>query len=111
MASFGGASPRLGSAYEWVKAAIGTRVLSEGEINANNHALWDGAKLAGLHPSLYNLNTYPPGSSPYPVTDKRSAESQLILEALKDTVNPLGMIADADVRRVLFDEKHAATGV
>jgi choline dehydrogenase-like flavoprotein len=102
---------QLASAYEWVKSAIGTRVLSEGEINANNHTLWDGARLAGLHPSLYNLNTYPPGSSPYPVTDKRSSESQLILGALKDTVNPLSMIADADVRRVLFDENHTATGV
>jgi hypothetical protein len=102
---------QLTSAYEWVKTAIGTRVLSEGEINANNRALWDGAKLSGLHPSLYDLNTYPPGNSPYPVTDKRSSESELILEALKDLANPLGLIPDADVRRVLFDERHAATGV
>jgi choline dehydrogenase-like flavoprotein len=102
---------QLGSAYEWVKAAIGTRVLSESEINVNNRALWDGAKLAGLHPSLYDLNTYPPGRSPYPVTDKRSSESELVLEALQDTVNPLGMIADADVRRVLFDENRRAIGV
>jgi|ERR1700728_2903736 len=102
---------QLGSAYEWVKSVIGTRVLSEGEINPNNRALWEGAKLAGLHPSLYNLNTYPPGRSPFPVTDKRSAESQLILEALTDAVNPLAMIADADVRRVLFDTNHTATGV
>jgi hypothetical protein len=102
---------QLASAYEWVKSAIGTRILSESEINPNNHALWDGAKLAGLHPSLYDLNTYPPGASPYPVTDKRSSESQLVLEALTDTANPLSMLADADVRRVLFDENHAATGV
>jgi choline dehydrogenase-like flavoprotein len=102
---------QLGSAYEWVKSAVGTRVLSEGEINVNNRALWDGAKLAGLHPSLYDLNTYPPGNSPYSVTDKRSSESQLILEALKDPVNPLGMVPDADVRRVLFDENRRATGV
>ena len=102
---------QLRTAYEWVKSAIGTRILSEGEINANNHALWDGAKLAGLHPSLYNLNTYPPSHSPSPVTDKRSAESQLVIEALQDAANPLGMIADADVRRVLFDQNHTATGV
>ncbi len=103
--------PQLAAAYEWVKHAIGTRVLSETEINANNHALWDGAKLAGLHPSLYNLNTYAPGSSPSPVTDKRSAEGQLMIEALQDASNPLGIVVDADVRKVVFDEKHAATGV
>ena len=103
--------PQLASAYEWVKGAIGTRVPSESEINANNRALWDGAKLAGLHPSLYNLNTYAPGSSPSPVTDKRSAEGQLVIEALEDASNPLGLIADADVRRVMFDAEHVATGV
>jgi choline dehydrogenase-like flavoprotein len=102
---------QLGSAYEWVKTAVGTRRLSESEINPNNHVLWDGAKKAGLHPSLYDLNTYPPGGSPYPVTDKRSSESQLVIDALKDTGNPLGMIADADVRRVLFDGSRKAVGV
>jgi choline dehydrogenase-like flavoprotein len=102
---------QLASAYEWVKAAIGTRTLSETEINTNNRALWDGAKRAGLHPTLYDLNTYPPGLSPYPVTDKRSAESQLVLESLKDSSNPLGLISDADVRRILFDGRQAATGV
>jgi choline dehydrogenase-like flavoprotein len=102
---------QLASGYEWVKSAIGTRVLSESEININNRALWDGSKLAGRHPSLYDLNTYPPGTSPYPVTDKRSAQSQLVIEALNDPVNPLGMIADADVRRVLFDGNRRAIGV
>jgi choline dehydrogenase-like flavoprotein len=94
----------LASAYKWVKSAIGTRVLSESEINPNNRVLWDGAVRAGLHPKLYDLNTYPPGRSPYPVTDKRSAESQLLIEALQDSRNPLSMIPDADVRRVLFQE-------
>jgi choline dehydrogenase-like flavoprotein len=102
---------QLGNAYEWVKSTIGTRVLSEREINVNNRALWDGAKLAGLHPSLYDLNTYAPGKSPYPVTDKRSSENQLVLEALKDAANPLGMVPDADVRRVLFDKSRRAIGV
>jgi choline dehydrogenase-like flavoprotein len=86
-------------------------MLNESEINFNNRVLWDGAKRAGLHPSLYDLNTYAPGASPYPVTDKRSAESQLLLDALQDPANPLDMIADADVRRVLFDERRQATGV
>jgi len=99
---------QLAEAYEWVKSAIGTRVLSESEINPNNRTLWDGAKLAGLHPKLYDLNTYPPGHSPYPVTDKRSAESQLVIQALQDDRNPLSLIPDADVRRVIFEEGSGA---
>ena len=105
---------QLEAAYTWVKAEIGTRVLSESEINTNNHTLWDGAKLAGLHPKLYDLNTYPPGRSPYPVTDKRSAASELLMSALTDKQNPLSMIPDADVQRVLFEERDgvkAAVGV
>jgi choline dehydrogenase-like flavoprotein len=94
----------LAKAYEWVKTAIGTRMLSESEINTNNHILWDGALASKLHPKLYDLNTYPPGQSPYPVTDKRSSATELILKALTDTDNPLSMLPDADVRRVLFDE-------
>ena len=94
----------LAREYEWVKRSIGTRPLTEKEINSNNRALWDGARLSGLHPKLYSLNTYPPGASPSPVTDKRSAESQLLIEALEDKTNPLGMIPDADVRRVLFEQ-------
>ena len=94
---------QLDSAYKWVKAAIGTRKLPKSEINANNRVLWDGALREGLHPKLYDLNTYPPGQSPYPVSDKRSSESQLLIEALEDHQNPLSMIPDADVRRVLFD--------
>jgi choline dehydrogenase-like flavoprotein len=104
----------LAREYEWVKQAIGTRSLTESEINANNRALWDGATRSGLHPKLYSLNTYPPGESPSPVTDKRSAESQLLVEALEDTANPLGMLPDADVRRVLFEDDgdtRRATGV
>jgi len=101
----------LAQDYEWVKRKIGTRTLTENEINSNNRALWDGARLSGLHPKLYSLNTYAPGSSPSPVTDKRSAESQLLIEALEDRSNPLGMIPDADVKRVLFEqdgsEQHA----
>src|SRR3984957_1331590 len=94
----------LAHEYEWVKREIGTRTLTEHEINSNNRALWDGARLSGLHPKLYSLNTYTPGSSPSPVTDKRSAESQLLIAALEDKTNPLGMIPDADVRRVLFEQ-------
>jgi hypothetical protein len=95
----------LAKEYAWVRKSIGTRVLQTSEINANNHILWDGAKAEGLHAHLYDLNTYAPGHWPSPVTDKRSAESQLVIEALEDKTNPLGMVPDADVLRVLFDEQ------
>ena len=103
--------PELSRAYAWVKQTIGTRTLSESEINANNRVLWDGAKRAGLHPKLYALNTYPPGQSPYPVTDKRSAETELLLKALQDKTNPLSMVPDAEVRRVLFADDGGAKRV
>ena len=102
----------LERAYDWVKKAIGTRILSEGEINTNNRKLWDGALRSHLHPKLYDLNTYPPGKSPYPVTDKRSAATELIEKALLDANNPLSLLPDAEVRRVLFsDGGWNATGV
>jgi len=94
----------ISAAYDWVKAAIGTRQLSESEINTNNRVLWNGALAEGLHPRLYDLNTWPPGESPSPVTDKRSSESALLMGALMDPANPLSMLPDAEVRRVLFEQ-------
>lgn len=100
--------------YAWVKREVGTRRLSESEINANNRVLWDGAEREGMHPKLYELNTWPPGRWASPVIDKRSAEDALLLEALEDRTNPLGMVPDADVRKVLFernDDGERAVGV
>jgi hypothetical protein len=94
---------QIASAYKWVKNMVGTRAVSDSEINANNDVLWKGAKMAGLRPKLYQLNTYAPGQSPSPVTDKRSAETQFVLKALVDKENPLSMIPDADVQRILFE--------
>jgi hypothetical protein len=94
-------------AYDWVREKIGTRVVPETEINENNRILWDGAKSLGLHPKLYELNTYAPGKSPSPVTDKRSSVSGLLLDAMQDAANPLLVVPDAAVQRVLIDEKGA----
>ncbi|GAC1649778.1 MAG: hypothetical protein NVS9B15_09150 [Acidobacteriaceae bacterium] len=104
----------VAAAYEWVKAHIGTREVPASEMNANNRVLWEGATRAQLHPKLYALNTYPPNTSSSPVTDKRSAESQLLLEAMKDAKNPLSLLSDAEVTKVLFNEvdgKQHAYGV
>jgi len=95
---------QVATAYAWVRKSIGTRELSESEINANNRVLWEGAKLAGMHPKLYSLNTFAPGTSPSPITDKRSALDQLLVEALQDKENSLSVLPNAEVRRVLFAE-------
>ena len=103
---------RLAAAYEWVRNAIGTRTLSEGELNNDNRALWDGASAYGVDPSLYHLNRFPVGDSPSPVDDKLDAARQLIYPAIADSQNPLGLIPDAIVDEVLFDGSGLrATGV
>jgi len=103
---------RLASAYEWVRNTIGTRTLSESELNNDNQALWDGASAYGVDPSLYHLNRFPVGDSPSPVDDKLDAARQLIYPAIADSENPLGIIPDAIVDEVLFDDSGMrATGV
>lgn len=103
---------RLASAYEWVVKTIGTRTLSESELNNDNQALWDGASAYGVDPSLYHLNRFPVGDSPSPVDDKLDAARQLIYPAIADSENPLGLIPDAIVDEVLFDDSGLrATGV
>jgi len=103
---------RLATAYKWVREAIGTRTLSESELNNDNRALWDGASAYGVDPSLYHLNRFPVGDSPSPVDDKLDAARQLIYPAIADSQNPLGLIPDAVVDEVLFDDSGMrATGV
>jgi choline dehydrogenase-like flavoprotein len=103
---------RLADAYEWVRTTIGTRTLSESELNNDNRALWDGASAYGVDPSLYHLNRFPVGDSPSPVNDKLDAARQLIYPAIADSQNPLGLIPDAIVDEVLFDGSGMrATGV
>jgi choline dehydrogenase-like flavoprotein len=97
----------LRSADRWVKDALGTRSPSESEINANNRVLWDGARQRGLHPKLYELNTYPPGAWPTAQGDKRSAVSQLLLPAMRDARNPLAVVPDVRVSRVLITGRTA----
>jgi len=103
---------RLATAYDWVRRTIGTRTLSESELNNDNRALWDGASAYGVDPSLYHLNRFPVGDSPSPVDDKLDAARQLIYPAIADSQNPLGIISDAIVDEILLDESGMrATGV
>lgn len=107
---------RLSAAYAWVRQAIGTRQLSQSELNRDNLALWDGALNFGVSPSLYHLNRFPTDLSPSPVTTKRDAARELLLPAIQNTSNPLSVIPDASVQKVQFgppepDGNVRATGV
>lgn len=97
-------------AYAWVTKKLGTRPVPETEINENNRILWDGAKALGLQPKRYDLNTHAPGAAPSPVSDKRSAVDALLLEAMLDRRNPLALVPDVRVQRVLIGDR-GATGV
>jgi hypothetical protein len=93
---------RIAAAYQWVREVIGTRELSQTELNQDNLALWDGARSYGVDPSLYHLNRFPVGLSPSPVDDKLDAARQLILSAVQDQDNPLSVIPDATVDAIRF---------
>lgn len=97
----------LRAAYAWVRERMGTRTLSEVEINANNRVLWEGAKARGVQPKLYALNRYHPKDSPTPADNKISAVRGLLLESL---AAGLSLVPDAEVVRVLL-EGGRATGV
>lgn len=107
---------RMAAAYQWVRNAIGTREVTQCELNRDNRALWDGAVALGVNPSLYHLNRFPQDLSPSPVTQKRDAARQLVLPAMTDTQNPLSVIPDMVVQEILFtpegsDGSVYATGV
>ena len=102
------------NAYAWVRQRVGTRTPGTSEINPNNQVLWDGARRQGLTPDLYDLNTFPPGAWQSPVSDKRSAVSGFLLQALQQSDNPLQLLPDARVLEILLDRgtpRPRATGV
>jgi hypothetical protein len=93
---------RLAAAYQWVRNAMGTREVTQCELNKDNLVLWDGATELGVNPSLYHLNRFPQDLSPSPVTQKRDAARQLIIGAMEDVQNPLSVIPDVAVQEILF---------
>ena len=99
---------QLARAYAWVGTTLGTRHVPAAEVNANNAILQSGARACGLHPQLYHLNTWAPGSSPMSRTDKRSAVETLLFPAMRDGMT---MLPDCSVERVLTDPSGHAIGV
>src|SRR5262249_9657783 len=56
-------------------------------------------------PRLYQLNTYAPGQWPTPLSDKRSSVSALLLPAMQEGHDPLAVIPDAEVTRVIVESE------
>lgn len=108
--------PEVKRAYDWIREKVGTRTLSENEINANNRILWDGALRSGRKPSLYDLNTYPDNGSPSPAINKKGATEAFLVPAMRDRKNPLAIVPGAKVSRIVWKRPTAsgeqiATGV
>lgn len=91
-------------AYQWVQQKIGTRQLTQEEVNKNNELLYSGAKQLGLTPSLYALNTY---KSPYQVTNKKSPVERFIIPAMMDSHNPLYLLNNCEAKKITTQKSQA----
>ena len=91
-----------------VRELLGTRILEETEINANNYVLWDGTQKMGYEAKMYDLNRYQRENSPSPITAKKSPVETLIYPGLVDINNTMGLLPRAYVTHVEFDEQQNA---
>jgi choline dehydrogenase-like flavoprotein len=94
-------------ADRWVASHLGTRTVHESEINEHNKVLKLGALNHGLKPMHYQLNTFAPGESPLPKTDKRDAVGGFLMKILTAKDNPVTLVPDALVSRVLIENGRA----
>lgn len=92
---------QLQAASAAVQRTLHTRPVQAEEMNTHNSILFEGSKAHGRQPSYYALNTWAPGESPYPRTDKRGPVEHYILHAMQDKHNPLTLIPDAAVEKII----------
>lgn len=97
-------SAQVARADRWVQAQIGTRQVPADEMNTNNEVLWRGATALGLQPRLFALNTFAPGTSTWPTTDKRSNVEALLLPAMQ---KGMAVLPDMQVKRIVFEGSRA----
>ncbi|WP_212002998.1 GMC oxidoreductase [Chitinophaga sp. HK235] len=95
-------SPQLKAAHDSIAHLLNTRAVEHSEMNAHNKILYDGGLQHGLRPHFYKLNTYKPGESPYKRTDKRGPVEHYILDAMQDKHNPITLIPDAQVEKLVI---------
>ena len=85
------------SAYDWVKQHVGTRKVTDAEINKNNRILLNGISTA----RTYDLNQKPYGQG-HPILKNNAVEAFLLPAMKRD--NPLIVLSNARVRQVNFEE-------
>lgn len=98
------------NAYSWVKSIFHPRVIDLEEINQNNKNLKVGAENLGIPTRLYELNAFKKEDSPHEVTTKKSSFEYLLLPSMKDEQNPLTVLANCGVKKVIKNH-HSAVGV
>jgi len=91
----------------WVKKVFKPRKTKRSEINRNNAMLLKGARALGIPTKMFSLNTYKKAKSPYEVTDKKSSFEMLILPAMTAYENPLTLLHNCDVKKVLKKNRKA----
>lgn len=94
---------QLAHGWNWVKDTFSPRMTGPADLNENNRILKDGAESLGYSWAWYELNTYEPGRSPHQVTHKKSSTEKLLIPAMNRRVNPLTLLANAEVTKVQID--------
>ncbi len=93
-------------AYGWLEKRFLPRVVDDSEVNNNNILLQRGLKKhLGVKGKKFELFRYRKGEGPTNVFDMKSSVETLLWEGLKDSENPITLLSDAKVVRVLFRGK------
>ncbi len=93
-------------AYSWLEKRFLPRVVDESEVNNNNMLLRRGLKKhLGVKGKKFELFRHRKGEGPTNVFDMKSSVETLLWEGLKDKENPITLLSDAKVIRVLFKGK------
>tara|TARA_Y100001954_G_C15803875_1_gene601613 strand:- start:6 stop:2294 length:2289 start_codon:yes stop_codon:yes gene_type:complete len=93
-------------AYSWLEKRFLPRVVDDSEVNNNNLLLQRGLKKhLGVKGKKFELFRYRKGRGPTNVFDMKSSVETLLWEGLTDKENPITLLSDAKVTRVLFHGK------
>lgn len=97
----------IDDAYRKVFTIFAPRVIEWDEINENNNVLMQGASRLGFGYQPYQLNHYEKGKSPHKVSNKKSSTDLLLIPAMTESENPLSLLSDCRVNKVLIKNKKA----